>query len=799
GGNRTLTGSTVNFGSTLAGGSNALTITGNLDLDGAATGLTSLAVSGTSSLGANVTSTGTQTYSGTVALTGNRTLTASTVSFQSAVDGTGNLTVDGAATLGANVITAGTQTYTGAVTLTGNRTLTGTTVNFGSTVTGATRALTIAGNLDLDGAATLSSLSVSGTSALAADVTTSGNQTYSGNVTLTGTRTLSSSAGAVTFNGAVNGAELAIAAHTTAHFARNVATSGAQTVNATTIETNGVHTGDSIVMNGPVVMQANTTFDADTIDLEGVSGSHRFTLISAGTVSFDGTVNVNSLALGGLAGAVMLGGPTTITTANTAVDFSAASSINGAHALAINAGTAPITLPATGTGTALTSVTLTGGALDLRAVRTTDAQTYNGATTLRGNLTTSAGGGNIRFNSAVILANDVTVQASAAGSNVTFMSTVNGAHALTVNAGSGDVNFNAQVGGNTPLAALTVIGGNTSIHVTDGIVTTGVQEYTGRAVINGDLIASAIVFNGVVQVDAANTAVLISDTVDLNGGAGSVRGSGALSILPATEGAAIDIGGTSGTLNLSGAAFNGFDGVLTIGAVDADNATPIVAGAITLNESISVSADGALVLLSNIGDIVLANGVIEAGTLVMVAAGGSILNDAGEAGIFRADSILMVADEAIGEGFGQELNVEKLTAGGAPAPVETALGSQQSFINPDTSISILEGLQAPNARAMALARNITTNDQASNNSAGQQAASREQGGGVSESGAIDPSLFEQISLWAVEQGLLLPRDQREDYEEIEECDPDETDCEQVLTRALSTPSQVAVVAGCCSV
>ena len=29
----TLTGSTVNFGSTVAGGTNALTITGNLDLD----------------------------------------------------------------------------------------------------------------------------------------------------------------------------------------------------------------------------------------------------------------------------------------------------------------------------------------------------------------------------------------------------------------------------------------------------------------------------------------------------------------------------------------------------------------------------------------------------------------------------------------------------------------------------------------------------------------------------------------------------------------------------------------------
>ena len=68
GGTRALQGSTVNFVSTLAGGSNALTITGILDLDGAATGLTTLLVSDTSNLGANVTTTSTQTYQGAVTM-----------------------------------------------------------------------------------------------------------------------------------------------------------------------------------------------------------------------------------------------------------------------------------------------------------------------------------------------------------------------------------------------------------------------------------------------------------------------------------------------------------------------------------------------------------------------------------------------------------------------------------------------------------------------------------------------------------------------------------------------------------
>ena len=55
-GSSTMTGDTQ-FASTLTGGSNGLTVTGDLDLDGAASGLTSVSVSGTSNLDASVTTT----------------------------------------------------------------------------------------------------------------------------------------------------------------------------------------------------------------------------------------------------------------------------------------------------------------------------------------------------------------------------------------------------------------------------------------------------------------------------------------------------------------------------------------------------------------------------------------------------------------------------------------------------------------------------------------------------------------------------------------------------------------------
>ena len=166
GGDRTLTGTTVNFGNTVTGtGSHDLIVTGNLDLDGALTSVVDLSVSGTSNLGANVTTSGTQTYTGAVTLSTDVTLTTtdSNVTFSSTVDGDGtarDLIID---TNG----TTGTILFDGLV---GN--------------SNDLDAMTITGNLDLDAAiANTTSIDVSGTSNLGANVTTSGTQTYTGATT----------------------------------------------------------------------------------------------------------------------------------------------------------------------------------------------------------------------------------------------------------------------------------------------------------------------------------------------------------------------------------------------------------------------------------------------------------------------------------------------------------------------------------------------------------------------------------------------------------------------------------------
>jgi hypothetical protein len=87
GNNTTLSGSTITTQDVVVGAGKTLTLTGNAVLGNAAsdtvTGLSSLSVSGTTTLGTDtVTSTGAQTYGGALTLTQDTTLTGSTITTQ---------------------------------------------------------------------------------------------------------------------------------------------------------------------------------------------------------------------------------------------------------------------------------------------------------------------------------------------------------------------------------------------------------------------------------------------------------------------------------------------------------------------------------------------------------------------------------------------------------------------------------------------------------------------------------------------------------------------------------------------
>ena len=199
-----FTGSTVQFANTLAGddgtGDN-LTISGALDLDGAATSLTSLTVEGTSNLGADVTTAGTQTYgdgisSGAVVLSTDVTLT----------------TTDSNITFNGTVRSDSSDTPRDlTINLDANSNGTSADLIINGIVGGNSLPLdviSITGDLDLNSSIGNSpgatSITVSGDANLGADVETTGTQTYSGAVTISNDITLTTTNSNVSFGATTN-------------------------------------------------------------------------------------------------------------------------------------------------------------------------------------------------------------------------------------------------------------------------------------------------------------------------------------------------------------------------------------------------------------------------------------------------------------------------------------------------------------------------------------------------------------------------------------------------------------------
>ncbi|MHB1949419.1 MAG: beta strand repeat-containing protein [Gammaproteobacteria bacterium] len=239
---------TVTFTSGISGSGKSLISlgSGNLIFDGSVgssgSRLSSISVTGPATFnnGISIYTSGAQTYSGAVTLAGNTKFDAGagTLTFGSTLSGsgysltsagTGNLIFDGS--IGSNVsrlssisvtgpvtfnngislFTSNNQTYSGAATLGNNTTFDSSAglVHFASTLNGisaGTDSLTITGNGEFDGivggTAALNALSVSGTTTIKANVTTTNSQNYANVVTLAGSPTLTTSAnGTITLNG----------------------------------------------------------------------------------------------------------------------------------------------------------------------------------------------------------------------------------------------------------------------------------------------------------------------------------------------------------------------------------------------------------------------------------------------------------------------------------------------------------------------------------------------------------------------------------------------------------------------
>jgi len=341
----------------------------------------------------------------------------------------GNLTLvsPGGISLGASVKTKGSQTYTGPVTLTSNVTLDTSTSNaainlggsvdggFGLTLASGSGAATFGGIVG--GTTPLASLSTTGTGPVnlnATAITTVGAQSYGGPVTLGANTSLTSTNSAIGFVSTVNGAySLGVAAGT-----------------------------GSVTFGGAV----GATNALSSLDLSGTTG----------------TINLNSTAVKTTGtqtygGAVVLGATDTLTTTNSAVNFT--STVDGGYGLTIASGSGAVTLGgAAGGTTALASLTSSG----------------TGTVKLDSNVTTS---GTQTYTGPLVLGATDTLKTT--NSLITFNSTIDGGYGLTATTGSGAVTFGGIVGGATTLASLSTTGTGSVNFYGTGISTSGLQDYNG--------------------------------------------------------------------------------------------------------------------------------------------------------------------------------------------------------------------------------------------------------------------------------------------------------------------------------
>ena len=132
----------------------------------------------------------------------------------------------------------------------------------------------------------------------------------------------------------------------------------------------------------------------------------------------------------------------------------------------------------------LASLTVSANTIDLPSVTTSGAQSYAGATTLNGALTTTGSNGGVSISGETTLGTDETIDTSSGNGAISLAGITGGAHTLTLNAGTGAALLNAAVAAADNLGGLTINAGTISL---PAVTTSGAQTYTGTTSLTGDL------------------------------------------------------------------------------------------------------------------------------------------------------------------------------------------------------------------------------------------------------------------------------------------------------------------------
>ncbi|MBD2200605.1 CHAT domain-containing protein, partial [Calothrix parietina] len=498
-----LTGSSTTFNS----GNNDITFKNTVE------GASSLIVNaGTSNinLANDITTTGIQEFNSAVKLTGSSTTFNSDnndITFKNTVEGASSLIVNAGTSninLANNINTTGTQEFNSAVKLTGSSTTFNSgnnDITFKNTVEGASSLIVNAGTSNIN---------------LANDITTTGIQEFNSAVKLTGSSTtFNSGNNDITFKNTVEGdGSLIVNAGTgTINIASDITTQGDQTFkNPVTL----TGTGDKIFTSNNGAIAFNNSLSA---------GSNNLTL-TATEINLPSTLN-----------SVTGRGNLTLLPSTTSQNIT----LGGAETTALDLTTADINALANG----FNSITIgreDGNAITINSVTFKDPVTINSpisitvngqitgtdnaAVTLNGDTTLNADikiqDQPIAFKNPVLLGTGKQINLNSGNGEISFDSTLDGSGDLTLSSGTGNINFNDEVG-KTPLSSLNVKAGNTN--VASNITTTGNQKFDSPVTLTSNGNTSTpnkftstdgeLVFNGNIT-GSGNSAIALQASQNVN-------------------------------------------------------------------------------------------------------------------------------------------------------------------------------------------------------------------------------------------------------------------------------------------
>ena len=547
--------------------------------------LTSLAVTGPTTLEANVTTDGAQTYNSAV------TLGAAVVTLNSNFNGTSNGAVDFASTVDANtagsdglVVTAGTGLVT-----------------FGTTV---------------GGSQALASLAVTGPTMLGGNVSTEGGQTYNSAVTLAATVTLNSNAnntgngaidfvntvnattagsqgltvttgtGTVTFGGAVGGSQ---------KLASLSATSGAIVLGGN-VTTAGTLTLDSTGAATTLTLPVNLAGSSVTLDSAGAINQ------TAGTITAGSTVTLNSGATISQTAGVISAGTLFVTSTGGAalgdtnqVGDLGTSANTGAGGFTLQDGKALTVVGTVAGGTGTLSLTTTSGnSISIGSIGTVGALSA-------GTVSLTSGAGISEPDGSI----DASTLTGSAAGTVSLLSTTNSIGALSGFAISG--------GGNLVLID------STNLAVSGAVSANSLFLDVAQA---GDTLSLGA--TAALTGSSGGKISLVADQITATTGA-SLTGAGAVELAPFSAGTPLTLGATGTGISvpptLLGSINIGPGGTLVIGRV-----TPVSgfgtaeADGITIGASVTMgsSAAGTLDLESTGGVSEASSVALTVGTLTSI-------------------------------------------------------------------------------------------------------------------------------------------------------------------------------------